>query len=100
MTRWGEMWQVGCAGSDRIVAKGKTSDLKGAEVVFTGAVNDVPTTEVLLKEGFKEHRFGAGTQSCLLFLCPIVHTPAGILSIDDAGPWPVLRLTHGQECEQ
>lgn len=57
------MWEVGCAGSDRIVAKGKTSDLKGAEVVFTGAVNDVPTTEVLLKEGFKEHRFGAGGQS-------------------------------------
>lgn len=49
-----------CAGSDRVIARGRTKDLKGAEVATTGALNDTPTTEVLLREGFKEHRFGAG----------------------------------------
>jgi hypothetical protein len=53
-------WEVGCAGAERVVARGRTSDLKGAQVVTAGSVNGTSMTEVLLREGFKEHRFGAG----------------------------------------
>jgi len=64
---WGRStWEVGCAGAERVVAKGRTSDLKGAQVVTAGTLNGTSMTEVLLREGFKEHRFGAGGLRALI----------------------------------